>query len=70
MLHESAETKLATKALADDIATFAQWMCDAYRRDVKVILFGNGVPCAMRLTLWENLSAATIAHIVCELVEQ
>jgi D-sedoheptulose 7-phosphate isomerase len=42
MLDESAQTKLAAKALADDIATLAEWMSETYRRDGKVILFGNG----------------------------
>ncbi|HLA84546.1 MAG TPA: SIS domain-containing protein [Thermoguttaceae bacterium] len=56
MLRESAETKLAAQALADDIATFAQWMSETYDHDGKVILFGNGG------------SLCDAAHIAAELV--
>lgn len=43
MLRESAAVKTAlAETLAPQIAHFAEWMTDTYRKGGKVVLFGNG----------------------------
>lgn len=58
ILEESANTKLKTKEIAGEINKISEMIIECYRRNGKVVLFGNGG------------SASDAQHIACEFISR